>query len=573
MHDLVIRDATIIDGSGAAATSGDVAVDGDRISTVGGSAARGRREINADGALLTPGWVDIHTHYDGQATWDPMLMPSSLHGVTTLLFGNCGVGFAPARPEHRDSLVELMEGVEDIPGSALVEGLEWDWETFPEFLDALERRDRVLDIGAQVPHHALRVFVMGDRAIRHERATAADIQEMARLTEQALHAGAFGFTTSRTDQHKTVTGEMVPGRYSEAAELLGIGKALGAAKTGAFGLISDFEDEDSEFEWLTQVGQESGRPVWFLLTDRASDPMRWRRLVDGVRRARTEGAALTAQVPGRPIGLILGLNTSLNPFSIRPAFKALEHLSPEERLARLRDPEVRRAIINDDVSPDLLNILPPLQQQIATRWDRMYILGDPPNYEPEYERSVAAIAEKRGCSPSEVAYDHVVAGDGTQAFFFPVTGYVTGDHEPIREMMTDPVTLLGLSDGGAHCGVICDASLPSFMLTHWTRDRTRGERLPLEWVVKRLTNDTSKFFGFHDRGRLEPGLRADFNLIDYDNLRLHAPKIIYDLPAGGKRLMQGADGYLNTFVAGIETFADGSPTGALPGKLVRNGQG
>jgi N-acyl-D-amino-acid deacylase len=570
MHDLVIRGATIIDGTGAESFAGDVTVDNGTLTSVGGTAGAAQREVNADGALITPGWVDIHTHYDGQATWDPLLMPSSLHGVTTLLFGNCGVGFAPAKPQHRESLIELMEGVEDIPGSALVEGLEWDWETFPEFLDALERRERVLDVGAQMPHHALRVYVMGERAIRHERASAADIAEMARLTEEAIRAGAFGFTTSRTDQHKTVAGEMVPGRYSEAEELLGIGKALGAAGRGAFGLISDFEDEAKEFEWLTALGQESGLPVWFLLTDRASDPQRWRRLISGVKRARKQGAALTAQVPGRPIGLILGLNTSLNPFSIRPAFKALEHLDAAERLARLRDPEVRRVILADTVSRDLLSVLPPLTQQIATRWDRTYLLGDPPNYEPEYARSVQGIAEKEGLSPQEVAYDYLVGGDGTQTFFFPVTGYVTGDLEPIRAMMTESVTLLGLSDGGAHCGVICDASLPTFMMTHWARDRSRGERLPVEWIVNKLTGSTADFFGFHDRGRLRPGLRADFNLIDFDNLRLHRPKISYDLPAGGKRLLQDVDGYLATFVAGQQTFDRGQATGALPGRLVRS---
>lgn len=571
MFDLVVRNACIVDGTGEDRRTGDVAIQDGQFVEVGGKAGAGKREINADGAMLTPGWVDIHTHYDGQATWDPLLKPSSIHGVTTLVFGNCGVGFAPARPEHRDALIELMEGVEDIPGSALVEGLEWDWETFPEYLDALERRDRVLDIGAQMPHHALRVYTMGERAIRHERAAAADIEMMAKLTEEALRAGAFGFTTSRTDQHKTVAGEMVPGRYSEAEELMGIGRALGAAQSGAFGMISDFEDEAAEFQWLTEIGRESGRPVWFLLTDRASDPNRFRRLLDGVKQARDDGAALYAQVAGRPIGLILGLHSSLNPFSIRPAFGELENLSFEDRLARLRSPETRNAILNSEVAEELLRVLPPLTQQIATRWDRLYLLGDPPNYEPEAERSVAAIAEREGRSPAEVAYDHLVGGDGSQSFFFPVTGYVTGDHEPIREMMTDPVTVLGLSDGGAHCGLICDASLPTFMLTHWVRDRSRGERLPLEWVVKRLTSDTAQFFGFADRGVVAPGMRADFNLLDFDGMKLHAPRIIYDLPAGGKRLMQQADGYLRTFARGVETFTQGEETGALPGKLVRAG--
>jgi N-acyl-D-amino-acid deacylase len=569
MHDLVIKGATIVDGTGAEEFIGDIAIDGEHITSVGPKAGRAHRTIDANGDLVTPGWVDVHTHYDGQATWDPLLMPSSVHGVTTLLFGNCGVGFAPARPEHRDSLIELMEGVEDIPGAALHEGLDWDWESFPEFLDALERRERVLDVAAQMPHHALRVYVMGERAVRHEAATAADIEAMATLTEQALRAGAFGFTTSRTDQHKTVSGELVPGRYSRADELVGIGRAMGRAGHGNFGLISDFEDEAAEFELLTKVGQDSGRPVWFLLTDRAADPQRWRRLVAGVKKARTQGAQMSAQVAGRPIGLILGLNTSLNPFSIRSAYKALEQLPAAQRLARLKDPEVKRAILNDPVSDALLEVLPPLSRQIATRWDRMYLLNDPPNYEPEYQNSVAAIAEQKGVAPEEIAYDHVTAGDGEGTFFFPVTGYVTGDLEPIREMLHDPVTVLGLSDGGAHCGVICDASLPTFMLTHWVRDRTRGERLPRAWAVEQLTSRTADFFGFKDRGRLQAGKRADLNIIDFAGLTLHAPRINYDLPAGGKRLLQAVEGYKATFVAGQQTFSNGEPTGARPGKLVR----
>jgi N-acyl-D-aspartate/D-glutamate deacylase len=572
MHELVIRGGTIVDGSGEPGYDGDVAVDGGRISAVGGRLGPAKREMDARGLLLTPGWVDIHTHYDGQATWDPILAPSSCQGSTTILMGNCGVGFAPARPEHRESLIELMEGVEDIPGSALDEGLAWDWESFPEYLDALERRERTIDVGAQMPHHALRVYVMGERAVRHERASSEDIALMRTLTREALEAGAFGFTTSRTDQHKTVAGELVPGRYSEVDELLGIGRALGDVGAGTFGLISDFEDEASEFDWLTRIGQETHRPLWFLLTDRAYDPQRWRRLLDGVSAAREKGAPLTAQVAGRSIGLVLGLSTSLTPFSIRPSFRALESLPLEERLQRLRDPELRRTILAEPVSQELLSVLPPLSQQIATRWDRLYLLGDPPDYEPTEDRSVAAMAKQAGVSPEEFAYDYLVGGDGSRTFLFPTTGYVTGDLEPVREMLTDPRTLLGLSDGGAHCGVICDASVPSFMLAHWARDRSRGERLPLEWVVSQQTAETAKFFGFNDRGRLQPGLKADINLIDFENLRLHAPRIHNDLPAGGKRLLQRVDGYVATLVSGQTVFENGEPTGALPGKLVRRGR-
>ena len=572
MHDLVIRGGSIIDGTGAETFTGDIAIDNGVLSEVGGKAGPGAREVQAGGLLVTPGWVDIHTHYDGQATWDPELASSSWNGSTTILFGNCGVGFAPVRTEHHDALIDLMEGVEDIPGIALAEGLSWDWESFPEYLNALERQERVIDVGAQMPHHALRVYVMGERAIRHEAATAEDIATMARLTEEALNAGAFGFTTSRTDQHKTMSGAMVPGRYSETDELIGIGRALGKTGTGAFGMISDFEDEDAEFEWMTKLGAEIGRPLWFLLTDRAYDPERWRRLLAGAKAAKSSGASIIAQVAGRQVGLNLGLMTSLTPFSVRPSFKELDDLDPAEKLAKLRDPEMRRKILAEEVSEELLEILPPLSRAITTRWDRMYPLGDPPNYEPTPDQSVAALAEREGKSPAEFAFDYLTGGDGTRMFQFPVTNYVTGDHEPVREMLLAPQTLLGLSDGGAHCGVICDATVPSFMLAHWGRDRTRGEKLPLEWIVKRQTSETADFFGFKDRGRLVAGKKADLNLIDFENLRPRVPQIVNDLPAGGKRLIQKVDGYEATFVSGQAIFERGVATGARPGRLVRAGR-
>jgi N-acyl-D-aspartate/D-glutamate deacylase len=570
MHDIVIRGGTIIDGTGRAAFTGDVAVDGGRIAEVGGKAGPARRDIAADGLLVTPGWVDVHTHYDGQATWDPILAPSSWHGVTTILFGNCGVGFAPVRPHHRDALIDLMEGVEDIPGPVLAEGLRWDWESFPDFLDALERMPRTIDVAAQVPHHPLRVFVMGDRAIRREPATAEDIAEMRRLTEEAVRAGAFGFTTSRTNAHKTTQGEMVPGRFAEIAELTGIGAGLGAARAGTFGMNSDFEDEEAEFAWITRLANETGRPVWFLLTDRPTDPQRWRRIMAGVHKARAAGASVTAQVAGRPVGVILGIATSLNPFAVRERYRPFESLPLAERLARLRDPAVRRAILDDRPSPALLSRFGPLVQFAAEKWDRMYVMGDPPDYEPRAETSVTAIAAREGRSPDEVAYDYLTAGPGN-FLFFPVTGYARDDHEPIREMLTDSGTLLGLGDGGAHVAMIVDASAPTYMLTHWGRDRRRGPGLPLEYMVKRQTSETADFFGFHDRGRLEAGKRADINLIDFGGLRLHTPEVVNDLPAGGKRLVQRAEGYEATLVAGIPVFERGEHTGAKPGCLVRRG--
>jgi N-acyl-D-aspartate/D-glutamate deacylase len=523
------------------------------------AARRGLDEIAADGLLVTPGWVDVHTHYDGQATWDPILAPSSWHGVTTILFGNCGVGFAPVRPHHRDALIDLMEGVEDIPGPVLAEGLRWDWESFPDFLDALERMPRTIDVAAQIPHHPLRVYVMGDRARRREPATADDIAEMRRLTEEAVRAGAFGFTTSRTNAHKTTQGEMVPGRFAEIDELTGIGSGLGSVGAGTFGMNSDFEDEEAEFAWITRLGKATGRPVWFLLTDRPTDPQRWWRIMAGVRMARAEGASVTAQIAGRPVGVILGIATSLNPFAIREHYKPLEKLALPEQLARLRDPVARRAILDDRPSPALLNRLGPLIQFIATRWDRMYVMGDPPDYEPRAETSVAAIAAREGRSPGETAYDYLTESAG-HFLFFPVTGYAQDDHEPIREMLTDPGTLLGLGDGGAHVAQIVDASVPSYMLTHWARDRKRGAGLPLEFVVKRQTSETADFFGFHDRGRLQPGKRADINRSRSTGCAFMRQR--WCLPAGGKRLVQRVDGYEATLVAGLPVCSSAARTPA-----------
>ena len=571
MHDTVIRGGDIVDGGGAKPFTGDVALADGRIVQVGGKAGSGRREIDADGMLVTPGWVDVHTHYDGQATWDPILAPSSWHGVTTVVFGNCGVGFAPVRREHRAELIDLMEAIEEIPGVALAEGLNYDWESFPEFLDALARQPRTIDVGAQVPHHPLRVYVMGDRAIRREPAGAEDIATMRDLTRDAMAAGAFGFTTSRTNSHKTLTGEYVPGRYSEVDELVGIGSCLAEFGHGAFGMNSDFDDEASELAWMTDLAKATGKPVWFLLTDRAKDPERWRRLIAGVHAGRAQGAQIAAQIAGRPVGVILGVATLLNPFSIREGYGEIEALPVEERFARLRDPAVRERILKAEVSPEAFQHLSQFRQQITTRWDRIYVMGQELDYEPAPEKSVAAIAAAGNRTPEEVAYDYLSEG-ADRFLFFPVTNYVVGDHGPIREMLLDSGTVLGLSDGGAHCGSIIDAGVPSFMLTHWARGRTRGPGLPLEFVVKRQTSDTARFFGLKDRGLLKPGLRADVNVIDHEGLRLDAPDIVDDLPAGGRRLVQRVDGYAATFVAGEAVFEHGEHTGALPGKLVRAGQ-
>ena len=568
MHDIVIRAGTIVDGTGSPGYIGDVAIDGDKIASVGGTAGPGKREIDATGRIVTPGWVDAHTHYDGQATWDSELAPSSWHGVTTILFGNCGVGFAPVRKADHASLIGLMEAVEEIPGIALAEGLKWNWESFPEFLDALDAFPRAIDVAAQIPHHPLRVFVMGDRAIRREKATAEDIEEMRRLVEEAMRAGAFGFTTSRTNSHKTPTGEMVPGRYSEIEELLGIGSALGKVGYGAFGINSDFDIETEELGWMTKLGQDTGRPVWFLLTDQPTDPARWKRLMEGVHKARAAGAMVTAQVAGRPVGVLLGADTALNPFSIRPSYQALLKLPIGERMARMQDPAMRAQILAEAPSAELLDRLSQFRQHIVRRWNRMFKLGDPPDYEPRESDSIAAIAERAGLTPDEVAYDYL-AESADRFLFFPVVGYNEDNHDIIRTMLTDDATILGLGDGGAHCSSIIDAGVPSFMLTHWARDRTRGPRLPLELMVKRQTSETAHFFGFNDRGVLAPGLKADVNVIDYEGMRLHIPEVRYDLPAGGRRLVQRVDGYVATIVSGVPIFENGVYTGATPGKLVR----
>jgi len=571
MHDMVIRGGTIIDGTGKPGFVGDLAVDGDRITQVGGKAGPGRREFNAEGRIVTPGWVDAHTHYDGQATWDPMLAPSSWHGVTTILFGNCGVGFAPVRKADHDQLIGLMEAVEEIPGIALAEGLKWNWESFPQFLDALEEMPRTIDIAAQIPHHPLRVYVMGERAINLEAATADDIAEMRRLTVEAMQAGAFGFTTSRTNSHKTLTGGMVPSRFSQVDELLGIGSALGEVGYGAFGMNSDFDIETEELGWMTKLGQDTGRPVWFLLTDRPTDAERWKRLMVGVHAARAAGAMVTAQVAGRPVGVLLGADTALNPFSIRPSYQALLKLPVDERMVRLRDPAVRATILAEAPAEEYLKKLSQFRQHIVRRWHRMFKLGDPPDYEPPASESIAAIAEREGRTPDEVAYDYL-AEDPANFLFFPVTGYNVDNHDIIHTMLTDEATVLGLGDGGAHCSSIIDAGIPSYMLTHWARDRHRGPKLPLEFMVKRQTSETAKFFGFNDRGVLEAGKKADINIINYDAMRLHLPEVRYDLPAGGRRLVQRVDGYDATIVSGVPVFENGVHTGALPGKLVRAGR-
>jgi N-acyl-D-amino-acid deacylase len=562
MHDLVIRGATIVDGTGGPTRIGDVAVDGQLITEVDQVDGTGRQELDGDGLLLAPGWVDIHTHYDGQVTWDPDVTPSSWHGVTTVVMGNCGVGFAPVRPGAHDFLIELMEGVEDIPGTALHEGIDWKWESFPEYLDALDGTERAIDIAAQVPHAALRAYVLGDHA-HDDEVGADDIQAMAKLTQQALEAGACGFTTSRTILHRSKHG-LVPGTAATPDELLAIGDAIAAAGHGVFQIVSDTAGAEPERTWMVEVARRTGATVTYALAQTPYDPTGYRKALDDAANLAEDGLSVVPQVSCRPTGMLFGLQSSLHPFITHPAYREIADLPVAERAARLRQPEVRSALLAQGPGTDNA-----IAVGLMSRWDQMFPLGDPPDYEPAPSTSAAAVAEREGRTPQEVVLDWLVERDGKALLFAPLASYVDRDHEAIREMMSHPNTVLGLSDGGAHCGLICDVSMPTYLLTHWARDRSRGERLPVELLVHLQTQRTARTYGFKDRGVIAPGMRADLNLIDLDGMVLHAPEMVFDLPAGGRRLIQKADGYRTTIVAGQVTFEDGKPTGARPGRLVR----
>jgi N-acyl-D-aspartate/D-glutamate deacylase len=567
MNDLVIRGGVVVDGTGASAREADVAIAGGRVAAVGRNLPSGRRELDARGLLVTPGWVDVHTHYDGQVTWDPYLTPSGWHGVTTVVMGNCGVGFAPAKPERHEWLIGLMEGVEDIPGTALAEGIRWEWESFPEYLNALERMPRALDVAAQVPHGAVRAYVMGERGAKNGKATPEDIAAMAGIVREGVAAGAVGFSTSRTLLHRAIDGEPVPGTFAGDDEVLGIGRVLGELGRGVFELASDLAPEAHELGWMHQLSRETGRPVTFACLQNDFDPGQWRRLLAEASRSAAEGGRVTPQVAARPTGLLMGLQSTAHPFLLHPAYREVAHLPLSARVEALRDPARRRRLIEEPVAD-----ANPLVAFVANAFHKLFPLGDPPDYEPAPERSVAAIAEREGRAPREVALDLLLCREGRELLYFPLLNYSNGDFEPIREMLTHPTAVLGLSDGGAHCGLICDASMPSFLLTHWARDRRRGAKLPLEQVVHAQTQRTAQLFDFHDRGALLPGMKADVNVIDFDGLRIHPPQMVFDLPAAGRRLIQRVDGYRATLCDGALTFEDGKPTGALPGKLVRGPQ-
>ena len=569
MHDVVIRDGTIVDGTGGPARTGDVAITDGVITAVGvldESAAR--RTIEAEGLTVTPGVVDIHTHYDGQATWDEQLSPSCWHGVTSVVMGNCGVGFAPVRPGSEDWLIQLMEGVEDIPGSALSEGISWGWETFVEYLDVLEGLPHAIDIATQVPHSAVRAYVMGERGARNEPATAEDIAAMAAIVKEGIAAGALGFSTSRTIMHRAVDGEPVPGTFAAEDELFGIGRALGELGTGIFELApagvmgEDLAAPEREVDWMRRLSAAIGRPISFALSQHNLAPDQWRDVLRLAKEANADGADLRAQVSGRPLNMLIGFQT-FHPFKAMPSYAAIADLPLAERMTHLRRPEVRHAILSEEAPHD------PMLDYVCASFDRIFPMGEPPDYEPPADQSVEGIAAREGRPAKEVLYDLMLAHDGRELLMFALLGYSHGNLDDMREMILHPNAALGLSDGGAHCGVICDASIPTFMLTHWARDRDRGERLPLELVVSKMTRDTARLYGLGDRGVLAPGYRADLNLIDFERLELRLPELVFDLPAQARRLIQRADGYVATMVAGEVTLAEGEDTGARPGRLVR----
>jgi N-acyl-D-aspartate/D-glutamate deacylase len=554
MHDLVITGGSVVDGTGAQPRTADVAITNGRITDVGRVEGPAHRRIEAAGALVTPGFVDVHTHYDGQATWEDCLVPSAWHGVTTVIMGNCGVGFAPVRTQDRDRLIELMEGVEDIPGAALHEGLTWDWETFPEFLDALDRRHHDVDIGAQLPHSAVRLYVMGERGASRYTATVEEIAEMGRIAHEAIQAGAFGFSTSRTKNHRSVNGEFIPTLDAAAEELAGIAAAMGG---GVLEVVSDFANLPDEIRTVIGMAEASGRPMSISVAQADARPEQWRQLLGAITHANARGLSITAQVAARPVGLLMSLRSTVSPLRDSARARSLAVLPFAEFLTQLRRPDVRDAVVAE---------LDLAAQRFT--FDRMFVLGDPPEYEPSADTSLAAMASRAGISPTELMYDLSLANDGCGLLYVPFLNYSDGNLDAAREMLMHPNSVVGLSDGGAHVGTICDASFPTTMLTHWVRDRN-GPRIPLAQVIAKQTSQTAAMVGLLDRGVLAPGMRADVNVIDLDSLRLRVPELAFDLPAGGKRFLQRADGYLHTIVAGHETYASGEHTGVLPGRLVR----
>ena len=570
MHDLVIRGGTLVDGTGSKPFQADVAIDGGLITAVGKIHAAGREEIDATGKIVTPGFVDVHTHYDGQATWDAEMAPSSWHGVTTVVMGNCGVGFAPAKPDRHEWLISLMEGVEDIPGTALAEGMTWDWETFPQYLDALEKLPRTVDVGTHVPHGAVRAYVLGDREQPGAIPTEADIAEMSRIVEEGVRAGALGFSTSRTVLHKSVDGELVPGTTATAEELIAIGRAMGRVGHGVFEMASDLRREWNEFEWMGQLSRETGLPVTFAALQSIAKELPLEEQISEMRAQNDNGANIVAQIALRGNGIIMAWQGTVHPFRFRPAWAEIDALSWDEKLKHLKDPAFRQRMItepNEIPESDIAD----LYRVIAGGWPVQFQMDPDFNYEPGVTESIAARAAAAGVSGEEYAYDLLMKDEGKGFIYFPVLNYRDGNLNFLEDLQLADDTVNSLSDGGAHCGTICDAASPTFMLQHWVRDRA-GKRIALEHAIKRQCRDTAVLYGLHDRGLIQPGLLADINVIDMDRLKLGKPWLAFDLPANGKRLLQKADGYVATIKSGQITFREGVMQGPTPGIVLRGPQ-
>ncbi len=581
-YDLKILGGTILDGTGKPRFGGDIGVKDGVVVDVGKCEGTARETLNALGALVTPGFTDVHTHYDGQVSWDPDLAPSSLHGVTTCVTGSCGVGFAPCRTTDHQRLIELMEGVEDIPGVALAEGLTWNWESFPEYMDAIDAFPHAIDFAVQVPHDALRVYVLGERAAPGSVATEQDIDRMRALTREALQAGAAGFSTGRTDNHRTARGEATPASEATIPELAGIARAFEGLGHGVLQAVSDFDMSpdrfDEEFSVIEEMARAAdGHPLSISLMQRDQAHTQWTQIIERAEAARAGGMNIRLQVAPRPIGVLLGLGATFHPFIGFPAYREIAQLPLAQRVTVMKTPEFKAQLLaqkHERVSGDGSSI-PPLADHLLARIDmvamRLYRLGETPNYEPDPMTCIGVEASNKKISVLECIYDALLEQDGTTLLYFPLYNFTSMNLDVVHTMLTHPLALPGLSDGGAHVGTVCDASFPTTLLSHWGRDRDRG-RIELETLVRMQTHDTSRFVGMRDRGTLQPGMRADINVIDFDRLRLHAPRLIHDLPAGGARLMQGADGYVATYVRGVKVAAEGALTGNRPGRLVRVGQ-
>jgi len=583
VFDLKITGGTVVDGTGGDRFQADVGIKDGRIVEIhrrgnGDAPLEGNatETIDATGKLVAPGFVDIHTHYDGQVSWDSSLEPSSGHGVTTVVAGNCGVGFAPVRPGQEDWLIALMEGVEDIPGSALTEGMTWGWETYPEYLDVIEKQEFAIDVGSQIAHGSVRAYAMGERGARNEPATPEDIAAMARIVQEGIEAGALGFSTSRTLGHRAMDGEPVPGTFAAEDELFGLGRAMAAGGQAVFELApqgvagEDIIAPKKELEWMQRLGAEIDRPISFGMIQVDAAPDLWREQLDVSAAAHAAGSRLYPQIAARPFGMLFGF-PGHHAFTHRPTFRRLKADCDRQELgARLADPAVKAAILSeDDLPPDPTKLFDNMFALVQYSLGRIYALGDPPDYEPTQDRAVDKIAAERGDDPLSTLYDLMLEDNATAMLMLPFYNYFYGNHDAIREMLMHPAGVVGLSDGGAHCGMICDASYPTFLLTHWARDRHRGEKLPLEYLVRKQSHDTAQLFGLTDRGVIQTGKKADINVIDMDALTLHPAKMAYDLPAGGQRLVQGASGYSATIVSGVVTRRDSVDTGARPGRLVR----